>query len=102
MKKLTFLLTLASLALGLSSASAAVQSDETITTLEAFTVSAERQTEGEKAIAASLAEFRAEARATVQPVRTELPALGTVVQRTQPATIRALALQPARLLTGRS
>lgn len=102
MKKITLLLSLASLSLGLNAAAATTQLDEQVTTLAAFTVTAERHTEGEKAIAQSLAEFRAETRATAQPVRTELPALGTVAQQPQPETVRALAVQPVVALAGRS
>ncbi len=102
MKKLTFLLSLASLSLGLNAAAATTSLDEPVTTLDAFTVTAERHTEGEKAIAASLAEFRAETRATAQPVRTELPSLGTVAQQAQPETVRALAVSPVVALVGRS
>ncbi len=101
MKKITLLLSLASLSLGLNAA-ATTELDEQVTTLAAFTVTAERHTEGEKAIAQSLAEFRAETRATAQPVRTELPALGTVAEQAQPETVRALAVSPALALRGRS
>lgn len=103
MKKITFLLSLATLGLGLTSASAAVQGDEATVTLEAFTVSAERYTEGEKAIAASLAEFREQARATAKPVRTELPALHAVAGDAQPAAKQAVAAHTAsHLPSGRS
>lgn len=102
MKKITLLLSLASLSLGLNAAAATTELDEQVTTLAAFTVTAERHTEGEKAIAQSLAEFRAETRATAQPVRTELPALGTVAEQAQPETVRALAVSPALALRGRS
>lgn len=102
MKKITFLLSLASLSLGLHAAAATTPLDEPVTTLAAFTVTAERHTDGEKAIAASLAEFRAEARAAAQPLRTELPSLGTVAPEPQPETVRALAVSPAPALAARS
>jgi hypothetical protein len=96
MKKLTFLLSLATLGFGLASASAAVQHAEATLTLEAFAVTAERYTEGEKAFTASLAEFRAEARAGAQPVRVELTALKGAARELRDETRNTVAAQDAR------
>ena len=100
MKKITFLLSLASLSFGLNAASAAIQSDDNVHTLSSYNVSASRYTAAEKAINANLAELREQARVHAQPVRTELPSLGTVARQAQPEQSREIAAQPLRLVRG--
>lgn len=96
MKKITFILSLVSLSLTVA-ASAAVQNDNqndgNVYTLPAYRVASPRLTAAEKAIESSLAELRAQARHSL-PVRTELPALGTVAQPTKADQGRSVAAKP--------
>lgn len=101
MKKITFLLSLVSLSLTVTSASAAVQTEsETAVRLPTYRVEAPRYTAAEKSIEAGLTELRAQARSD-RRVRTELPSLGTVAQAERAPEGRAIAAQ-ARVLPGRS
>jgi hypothetical protein len=103
MKNRTFTFVLVSLSLTVA-ASAAVQnntSDREIVVLPDFKVSADRYTAAEKSIETSLAEFRAQA-ATVDLLRPELPALGSVAKQAQPDGGRRVAAKPVRLTPTRS
>ena len=80
MKKITFILSLVSAALTVTAASAAVQNENEIVNLPAFSVTAPRYTAGEKAVAESLAEFRAKAQPAAT-IRTELPSFNTVAEQ---------------------
>ena len=95
MKKITFILSLVSLSLTVA-ASAAVQNnnqnEDGVYTLPAYKVSTPRLSAAEKAIEANLAELRAQAR-VAQPIRTELPSLGTVAKQAQPEKTRSVAAQ---------
>lgn len=103
MNKNTFI-ALVSLSLTVA-ASAAVQNDNTnaddVYTLPAYNVSTARYSDAEKAVAQSLAQFRAQVRATT-PARTELESLGTVAQQPKIDQARALAVQPAAKIQNRS
>ncbi len=97
MKKITFILSLVSLSLTVA-ASAAVQNnnrnEDGVYTLPAYNVSTPRLSAAEKAIETNLAELRAQAR-VAQPIRTELPSLGTVAKQAQPEKNRSVAVQTA-------
>ncbi|MBA4138595.1 MAG: hypothetical protein C0518_14920 [Opitutus sp.] len=97
MKKITFILSLVSLSLTVT-ASAAVQTnnqnDGNVYQMPAYRVASPRFTAAEKAIEGGLAELRAQAR-NAQPIRTELPALGTVAQPAKADQGRSVAAQPA-------
>jgi len=94
MKKITFLLSLVSLALTVTAASAATSDfTDNLYVMPAYKVSSPRYTPAEKAINASLAEFATQARAN-QAISTELPALGTVAKQAQPDQGRSVAKTP--------
>lgn len=102
MKKSTFFLSLVSLALTVTAASAATpDTTDNLYVMPAFEVSSPRYTPAEKAVNASLAEFANQARAS-QPVATELPALGTVAKQAQPEHGRSIAKTPANHSARRS
>lgn len=96
MKTITFLLSLVGASLTVTAASAAVQHDnENIIDLPAYRVTAPRYTAAEKAIASSLAEFRAKAAQPALAVRTELPSLNTIAQQQAGSpNERAVAAKP--------
>jgi hypothetical protein len=80
MNKITFILSLVSASLTVTVASAAVQSQNEVVTLPAYSVTAPRYTDAEKAVASSLAELRAKAQPALT-VRTELPSLNTIAKQ---------------------
>ena len=95
MKKSTFLLSLVSLALTVTAASAATPDyTDNLYVMPAYNVSSPRYTPVEKAINASLADFAQQARVS-PPVATALPALGTVANQAQPDQGRSVAKTPA-------
>jgi hypothetical protein len=96
MKKITFILSLVSLSLNVTSASAKVQNEETDTViLPEFRVVSERYTEGEKSIRENLAALAASAKRPAVRISTELPALGRVVHASQSHRDHAAAAKSA-------
>lgn len=104
MKKITFILSLASFTLAVTSASAAMQglSNQTLR-LPNYTVEAERYTEAEKSIETSLNELRAKASDHhALQVHTALPSLGVTTAPAQPESNRCVARQIATVLKASS
>lgn len=94
MKKISFILSLVSLSLTVTSASAAVQNDTETVRLPDYRVEAERYTEAEKTIEQNLATLRDQARPACR-VRITLPDLGKVAVQPVAHDGREVAVQPA-------
>lgn len=91
MKKISFL-SLVSLTLAVTAATAAVQNEDTnLYVLPAYHVTSPRLTEAEKSIERSLSEFALAATQAAPAIRTELPALNTTAHRAEPAPTRNVA-----------
>lgn len=101
MKKITFILSLVSASLTVTAASAAVQNQNEVIDLPAYTVKASRYTDAEKSIEQSLAAFRAQVKPT-STVRAELPSLNTVAQKQAATSERSLAAKVATIPATRS
>jgi hypothetical protein len=96
MKKITFILSLVSLSLTVTSASAKVQNEETDPViLPEFRIVSERYTEGEKSIRQNLAALAASAKRPAMRISTELPALSRVVHANQSHRDHATAAKSA-------
>ncbi len=91
MKKITFI---ALVSLSLTVAATAAQHDTETTddvyTLPSYNVTTPRYSDAEKNVAQSLAQFRAQVRATA-PLRVELETLGTVAQQPKVDPTHAVA-----------
>lgn len=85
-------LSLVSLTLVVTAATAAVQNEDANTyVLPAYHVTSPRFTEAEKSIQRSLSEFASAATQVAPAIRTELPALNTTARRAEPAPTRSVA-----------
>lgn len=104
MKKITFILSLASFTLAVTAASAAVQNPSNqALRLPTYTVEVERYTEAEKSVKTSLDELRATAADhPALQVRAALPSLGVTIAPAQPESHRSVARQIATNSKARS